>query len=148
MTGAQDIRFERHGTAGLVTLDRPRALNAVSHDMVRRLAAQLQRWRDDCAVTRVIVTAAGGRAFLLSEKPTPEDIQKVFAEDAGVHPDHLAPLALRFCFSHPAVSSVIPGMRRVVSVENNSAAAGQGPLPPHLLEVLRRHAWDRNFYPA
>jgi enoyl-CoA hydratase len=59
----QDIRFERHGTAGVITLDRPRALNAVSHDMVRQLAAQLRRCRDDPAVTRVIVTAAGGRAF-------------------------------------------------------------------------------------
>ena len=69
-------------------------------------------------------------------------------EEIGVHPDHIAPIALRFCLSHPAVSSVIPGMRRVESVENNAVTAGQGPLPPHLLEILHRHAWDRNFYPA
>ena len=35
-----DIRFERRGTAGVVTLNRPQALNAVTHHMVRALAGQ------------------------------------------------------------------------------------------------------------
>jgi enoyl-CoA hydratase len=58
-----DILFERRGTAGLVILNRPHALNAVSHDMVRALARQLGQWETDPAVTRVLVTANGGRAF-------------------------------------------------------------------------------------
>src|SRR3954471_10628889 len=58
-----DILFERRGTAGLVTLNRPQALNAVSLAMVRALTQQLAQWEDDPAITRVIVTAAGGRAF-------------------------------------------------------------------------------------
>jgi enoyl-CoA hydratase len=58
-----DILFERRGTAGLVILNRPHALNAVSHDMVRALAQQLGQWETDPAVTRVLVTANGGRAF-------------------------------------------------------------------------------------
>ena len=58
-----DILFERRGTAGLVILNRPQALNAVSHDMVRALAQRLGEWEIDPAVTRVIVTAGGGRAF-------------------------------------------------------------------------------------
>ena len=58
-----DILFERRGAAGVVTLNRPHALNAVTHDMVRDLRTALDRWADDPAVTRVIVTAAGGRAF-------------------------------------------------------------------------------------
>lgn len=58
-----DIRFERCGAAGVVTLNRPDALNAVTHDMVRALAAQLRAWETDPAITRVVVTAAGGRAF-------------------------------------------------------------------------------------
>jgi len=33
-----DILFERHGVAGIVTLSRPQALNAVTHEMVRALA--------------------------------------------------------------------------------------------------------------
>jgi len=54
--------------------------------------------------------------------------------------------ALRFCLSHPAVSSVIPGMRTVRHVEANAALSAQGPLPEETLAVLKRHAWDRNFY--
>lgn len=58
-----DIRFTRRGVAGIVTLNRPQALNALTHDMVLRLAARLSAWRDDATVERVVVTAAGGRAF-------------------------------------------------------------------------------------
>ena len=58
-----DILFERRGTAGLVTLNRPHALNAVTHDMVRALAQKLDEWEADPAVTRVLITASGGRAF-------------------------------------------------------------------------------------
>jgi len=60
---SDDILFERRGAAGLVTLNRPQALNAVTHGMVRALRAKLDQWRDDPAVTRVVVTAAGERAF-------------------------------------------------------------------------------------
>jgi enoyl-CoA hydratase len=58
-----DILFERRGTAGVVTLNRPQALNAVTYDMVLALRAALERWAKDDAVTRVVVTAAPGRAF-------------------------------------------------------------------------------------
>ncbi|HLH92346.1 MAG TPA: enoyl-CoA hydratase/isomerase family protein [Xanthobacteraceae bacterium] len=63
MTSTPEILFERRGAAGIVTLNRPQALNAVTHNMVRALRARLDQWRDDRAVTRVVVTAAGGRAF-------------------------------------------------------------------------------------
>lgn len=58
-----DILFERRGAAGIVTLNRPQALNAVTHAMVLALRAQLEAWAGDPAVTRVVVTAAGARAF-------------------------------------------------------------------------------------
>ncbi|HVV60533.1 MAG TPA: enoyl-CoA hydratase/isomerase family protein [Pseudolabrys sp.] len=58
-----DILFGRRGAAGIVTLNRPRALNAVTHEMVLRLRAQLGTWAGDDAVTRVVVVAEGGRAF-------------------------------------------------------------------------------------
>jgi aryl-alcohol dehydrogenase-like predicted oxidoreductase len=58
----------------------------------------------------------------------------------------LPDIALRFCLSDPAVSSVIPGMRTRKHVEANSALSDQGPLPGELMTTLRRHAWDRNFY--
>ena len=71
---------------------------------------------------------------------------EAMCEDLGVTPQALPALALRFCLSDPAVSTVIPGMRSVTSVDANSTVPGQGPLPPHALEILRRHAWNRNFY--
>src|SRR6476661_4217814 len=58
-----DILFERRGAAGIVRLNRPQALNAVTHEMVRALARQLAAWASDAAVTRVIIAAAGERAF-------------------------------------------------------------------------------------
>ena len=63
MTSNQEILFERRGAAGIVTLNRPQALNAVTHGMVNALCTQLDAWADDGAVTRVIVTGAGGKAF-------------------------------------------------------------------------------------
>jgi enoyl-CoA hydratase len=58
-----EILFERRGVAGIVILNRPQALNAVTLGMVGALTRQLQQWEGDAAVTRVVVTAAGGRAF-------------------------------------------------------------------------------------
>lgn len=58
-----DILFDRRGEAGIIILNRPKALNAVTHGMVRALAAQLHTWEKDDAVTRVVLTAAEGRAF-------------------------------------------------------------------------------------
>ncbi|HET8543711.1 MAG TPA: enoyl-CoA hydratase/isomerase family protein, partial [Pseudolabrys sp.] len=53
-----DILFERRGVAGVFTLNRPKALNAVTHGMVRALRAELDRWADDPAITRVVIVAA------------------------------------------------------------------------------------------
>src|SRR6185503_15848661 len=61
--GHTDILFERRGAAGIITLNRPMALNAVTHGMVLALRTQLDRWADDAAITRVVITAAGDRAF-------------------------------------------------------------------------------------
>jgi len=58
----------------------------------------------------------------------------------------LAEIALRFCLSHTAVSSVIPGMRRRETVESSCRASQLGPLDSGVLERLKRHAWRRNFY--
>ncbi len=63
MNASPDILFERRGAAGLVTLNRPQALNAVTHGMVKALHAQLDAWATDPAVTRVVIMGAGARAF-------------------------------------------------------------------------------------
>src|SRR5262249_59988790 len=58
-----EFRFERRVAAATVTLTRPKALNAITHAMVRALAAQLADWAKDDAITRVVLLAAGDRAF-------------------------------------------------------------------------------------
>jgi enoyl-CoA hydratase len=63
MAEEPEILLDCRGTAGIVTLNRPAALNAVTRVMVRTLGEALERWRHDGAVSRVILTAAGGRAF-------------------------------------------------------------------------------------
>ena len=63
MTSDPEILFERRGTAGVVTLNRPQALNAVTHGMVRSLWHWLETWARDSAVTRIVITASGQRAF-------------------------------------------------------------------------------------
>jgi aryl-alcohol dehydrogenase-like predicted oxidoreductase len=55
--------------------------------------------------------------------------------------------ALRYCLSHPAVSSVIPGMRSPAQVDDNVAGAEGGALPEDVLrEVRAKHRWVREAY--
>lgn len=74
-----------------------------------------------------------------------ERVAALRRELEGVEGD-LPEIALRFCLSHPAVSTVIPGMRKVRHVEANLAVSDKGPLPEGVLAVLRNHAWEKNFY--
>ena len=60
--GGDQIRFERLGKAGVVTLTRPKALNAVTHRLIRALQAALDAWKADADVEAVVVKAEG-RAF-------------------------------------------------------------------------------------
>jgi len=79
--GGDDIRFERIGRAGVVTLTRPKALNALSHGMVAALAAALDLWESDDAVALVLVRGEG-RAFCAGG-----DIMQVYeARRGGAEP--------------------------------------------------------------
>lgn len=48
---------------GIVTLNRPQALNALDLDVIRLLAARLKAWESDSAVRAVLFRGAGERAF-------------------------------------------------------------------------------------
>ncbi|MEL6789622.1 MAG: enoyl-CoA hydratase/isomerase family protein [Pseudomonadota bacterium] len=58
-----EVRFARDGAWGMITLDRPKALNALTLDMVIRMRAQLAQWADDPAVKAVFIEGAGEKAF-------------------------------------------------------------------------------------
>ena len=57
------IKSEKRGGLGLLTLDRPAALNALTHGMINALAAQLSLWAVDDAIKCVAIRGAGDRAF-------------------------------------------------------------------------------------
>jgi aryl-alcohol dehydrogenase-like predicted oxidoreductase len=54
--------------------------------------------------------------------------------------------ALRFCLSHPAVSTVLAGMRQARHVAANAQASDKGSLPEEQVERLKDHAWPHNFW--
>ncbi len=60
--GAGQVSFYREGRAGVITLNRPEALNALTHGMVRAMAAALDTWETDPGISAVIIRAEG-RAF-------------------------------------------------------------------------------------
>src|SRR5262245_18372597 len=59
---------------------------------------------------------------------------------------NLPETAIRFCISHPAVTTVIPGMRRKRHVDANVRAVTAGLLSKDALTALKSHSWPRNFY--
>jgi enoyl-CoA hydratase len=60
---SDDVLIRRHGRAGRITMNRPKALNALTHSMVGRIWRALLAWRDDPAVELVLIDGAGGRAL-------------------------------------------------------------------------------------
>jgi enoyl-CoA hydratase len=58
-----DVQIEQRGRIGLITLNRPRAINALNHGMVDEIAAVLEQWRADESVHAVVLTGSGDRGF-------------------------------------------------------------------------------------
>lgn len=58
-----DLVVRVEGAAGRITLNRPAALNALTHAMVLDMHRALDAWRCDPQVTRIVVDGAGERAF-------------------------------------------------------------------------------------
>jgi enoyl-CoA hydratase len=63
MDESVEVLCERQGEAGLITLNRPKALNALNLAMVREMRRALDAWAQDPAVTRIVVQGAGEKAF-------------------------------------------------------------------------------------
>ena len=72
-------------------------------------------------------------------------VDAILSELSATRAD-LAEIALRYVLSHPAVSTVIPGMRTVRNVERNAAVGDGAGLPAGQVQLLKAHRWDRNFY--
>ena len=84
-----DVLTERRGNAGLITLNRPKALNALSLEMVRSLTAALTAWRDDPAVALVAIRGTNK----VGKPGTPEALFGGFCAGGDIRFFHTAALA-------------------------------------------------------
>ncbi len=78
----------------------------------------------------------------------PENLKNTLERVARLRPvvpagSTMPELALRHILHHPAVGTVIPGMRKRQHVDANLAASDGRPLPAATLDELKRHRWDR-----
>ena len=88
-TSSVDVVFEKRGNAGLITLNRPKALNALSLAMVRDLTAALLDWQDDANVTVVAIRGTNK----LGKPGTPEALFGGFCAGGDIRFFHAAALA-------------------------------------------------------
>ena len=63
MSTESAVQFETKGNKGIITLNRPKALNALNLDMVRLIYPQLKKWESDSKMKMVILKGAGEKAF-------------------------------------------------------------------------------------
>ena len=57
------VHFLKSGNAGIIKLDRPDSLHALSIDMVEQMRASLLKWQEDDDVGHIIISSTGQRAF-------------------------------------------------------------------------------------
>jgi enoyl-CoA hydratase len=79
MSAADEILLERRGALGIVTLNRPKALNTLSLAMYRVMDPKLLEWGSDPGVRAIVVRGAGDRAFCAGG-----DVRAIY--DARAHP--------------------------------------------------------------
>lgn len=84
-----EVLIERRGNAGLITLNRPKALNALSLDMIRALSAALLAWRDDPAVHAVAIRGSNKKG----QPGTPESLFGGFCAGGDIRFFHQAVFA-------------------------------------------------------
>ncbi len=63
MDETAEILFEQRGAVGLVTLNRPKALNSLTLEMIRAFQPKLDAWARDPSVSAVVIRGAGEKAF-------------------------------------------------------------------------------------
>jgi enoyl-CoA hydratase len=94
MTDASVIAA-RDGSIGRITLNRPKALNALDLPMIAAIAAALDAWRDDAAVRAVVIDSASDRAFCAggdirairthAQAGETADVERFFAEEYALN---------------------------------------------------------------
>jgi enoyl-CoA hydratase/carnithine racemase len=84
-----EVLVERRGNAGLITLNRPKALNALSLQMIRDLTQALVAWRDDPSVQVVAIRGSNKKG----QPGSPESLFGGFSAGGDIRFFHQAVLA-------------------------------------------------------
>jgi enoyl-CoA hydratase len=77
-----DILVRREGAIGRLSLNRPRALNALTQAMCEEMSAALLNWRDDPQVRAILLDHEGGRGFCAGGDVV--SVRRSVLEDSGV----------------------------------------------------------------
>ncbi|XP_074255457.1 3-hydroxyisobutyryl-CoA hydrolase, mitochondrial isoform X1 [Saimiri boliviensis] len=59
----EEVLLEKKGCAGVITLNRPKSLNALTLNMVQQIYPQLKKWEQDPETFLIIIKGAGEKAF-------------------------------------------------------------------------------------
>lgn len=62
-TSTDEVILERKGSKGIITINRPKHLNALNLPMIKTLYPQLRKWETDSGMNLVIIKATGDKAF-------------------------------------------------------------------------------------
>lgn len=57
------VLLEKKGCAGVITLNRPKALNALNLSMIQQIYPQLKAWEENSETYLIIIKGNGGKAF-------------------------------------------------------------------------------------
>ncbi|XP_033024606.1 3-hydroxyisobutyryl-CoA hydrolase, mitochondrial isoform X3 [Lacerta agilis] len=60
---SSEVLLEKKGCAGVITMNRPKALNALNISMIRQIYPQLKKWEKDPDTFLIIIKGAGDKAF-------------------------------------------------------------------------------------
>jgi enoyl-CoA hydratase len=113
MAEFQNILYEKRGTIGYVTVNRPQALNALNQATIAELAVAFEQARDDETVVGIVLTGAGDKAFVAGA-----DIGELAATNAVE--------AVAFTRHGQAVFSLIEDLGKPVIAAVNGFALGGG----------------------
>ncbi len=89
----QEVIFETNNNVGMITLNRPDRLNALTYEMVKSISQHLNEWEKDSDIKAVIIEGAGEKAFcaggdvvnlrnqVLAEGGAPSELSRNFFYD-------------------------------------------------------------------
>jgi enoyl-CoA hydratase len=114
MDGAEDlVLLDRHGAVAVLTIQRPKALNALNAAVLARLAERLEQIAADRSIGAVVLTGSGDRAFVAGA-----DIAEMLPMDAAA--------ATAFAARGAAVLAAIGALPQAVIAAVNGFALGGG----------------------